>query len=133
MMRVGEVDVDRPQIVFVSRVATPSELNMEPPSSSGSKTGRFLTENPASEDEAHFSQIWASRVVDWGLTGVFQKLDKAADEAVIQTIGELMYRYLQGETDSWRPDEDIKVWESWKKLKEIKRAEKQKNETDLVD
>ncbi|KAK2649993.1 hypothetical protein Ddye_017482 [Dipteronia dyeriana] len=136
------------------------------------------------EDEARFTQIGASRVVKWGLTGAFQKgskvlvqeslltylieyktkkeadkaksdlerfakesskkltkaeedndrlraislanekklsdtdemladtldkLNKVADDAIIQTRGKLMYQYLQGETDSWKPDENIEV------------------------
>ncbi|KAK2662613.1 hypothetical protein Ddye_001187 [Dipteronia dyeriana] len=66
------------------------------------------------EDKTRFSQIEASRVVEWGLTGafqVFEKLDKVDDKAIIQTRDKLMNQHILGEIDSRRPKKDIKVWE----------------------
>ncbi|KAK2652694.1 hypothetical protein Ddye_012550 [Dipteronia dyeriana] len=67
--------------------------------------------------------------IDEIFTDALEKLDKAINEAVIQTRGVLMYQYLQGETDSWKPEEHIEVWEPLKKLP----AEEQKNEADFAD
>ncbi|KAK2642634.1 hypothetical protein Ddye_024397 [Dipteronia dyeriana] len=61
--------------------------------------------------------------IDDMLADVLEKLDKAADEVVIQIRGELMHQYLHGETNSWRPEEDIEVWESWKKLNELEQVD----------
>ncbi|KAK2634020.1 hypothetical protein Ddye_028812 [Dipteronia dyeriana] len=43
------------------------------------------------------------------LADAFEKLDKAIDNAVIQTSGELMNRYIIGEIDSLRPEKEIEV------------------------
>ncbi|KAK0573021.1 hypothetical protein LWI29_001975 [Acer saccharum] len=53
------------------------------------------------------------------LTYAIERLDKATDEAVIQTRGMLMQQYLLGETDTWDATKDIKIWEQWKELKEL--------------
>ncbi|KAK2641461.1 hypothetical protein Ddye_023224 [Dipteronia dyeriana] len=104
------------------------------------------------KDEDLFSQIGASRVIDLGLMGraalvasekklsdtddmlvdALEKLDKATDEAVIQTNGKLMNQDLLGETDSWRLENVIEIWEQWRKLKKLKQAEDQKDEVDTV-
>ncbi|KAK1562937.1 hypothetical protein Q3G72_019456 [Acer saccharum] len=53
------------------------------------------------------------------LVDAIERLDKAADEVVIQTRGKLMQQYLLGETDAWHAAKDIKIWEQLKELKEL--------------
>ncbi|KAI9178093.1 hypothetical protein LWI28_022617 [Acer negundo] len=72
------------------------------------------------EDETRLTKIGASRVVNWGLTGVFHRLYKAANEAVIQTKDRLMQQYMLGETDTWDAAKDIEISEQWKNLEELK-------------
>ncbi|KAK0571605.1 hypothetical protein LWI29_018762 [Acer saccharum] len=54
------------------------------------------------------------------LTDALERLDKAVDEAVIETRGKLMQEYLLGHTDTWDPEKEIKVWDQWKELKALK-------------
>ncbi|KAK0576279.1 hypothetical protein LWI29_014855 [Acer saccharum] len=46
---------------------------------------------------------------DEQLANTMERLNKAIDEVVIQTMGKLMHQYLYGVMDTWEPEKDIKI------------------------
>ncbi|KAK0604145.1 hypothetical protein LWI29_012518 [Acer saccharum] len=45
------------------------------------------------------------------LVDALERLNKATDEAVIETRGKIMQEYLLGQTNTWEAQKDIDVWE----------------------
>ncbi|KAK0574270.1 hypothetical protein LWI29_020737 [Acer saccharum] len=79
------------------------------------------------EDETCLTKI------DELIAYAIERLDKAADEAVIQTKGELLDQYLHGGKEAWEPEKDIEIWQQWKELKALEAEDDEGDEEDEVE